>query len=311
MQARRANPLAELVGDLRQVPEGKSTRQLSRKVMHSIRLQSVRTLWRTEGEMPAAMRHNCDPQPQQGTAAPAYTGQGAWLRATLGSTTYTIANEAFRFNIGHRLGLDAAGAGQGCRRALRLGQGPTCQGQLDILGLHAAACARHTNRHRHDELRDHLAQYARSSGITATIEQARPADDAPRQARPMHTADVHMMDTDANTTWTDVMVMAAQPTRPIAESLREEETHKCREYWLGVPNPAVLHQGLVPFIIEQHGRSAACAQAVADYLISKKARHMESTLGLAGYGGSQTPGGADFLDHCLLHVGQGGLPKPR
>ena len=141
--------------------------------------------------MPAAIEAQLGPQPQHG-----------WGHA------YTIANEAFRVNIGHRLGLDAPEAGQGCRRALRLGQGPTCQGQLDTLGLRAAACARHTNRHRHDELRDHLAQYARSSGVTATIEQARPADDAPRQARPVHTADVHMMET--NTTWIDVMVTAAQ-----------------------------------------------------------------------------------------------------
>ena len=134
-----------------------------------------------------------------GTAASNYTGQGAWLRATPGSPAHTINNEAFRFNLGQRLGLDTPGAGQRCRRPLRLGQGPICQGQLDVLGLHAAACARHTNRHRHDELRDHLAQYARSSGVTATIEQARPADDAPRHARPMHTADVHLMDTEANT----------------------------------------------------------------------------------------------------------------
>ena len=94
--------------------------------------------------MPAAMRHNWarNRSTDGGTAATAYTGQGAWLRATPGTATYTIANEAFRFNLGHRLGLDAPGAGQGCRRTLRLGQGPTCQEQLDILGLHAAACAR-------------------------------------------------------------------------------------------------------------------------------------------------------------------------
>ena len=282
LQARLAHPVAELVGDLRHMPAGKSTRQLSRKLMHSIHQHSVRTLRRTEEDMSAAMRHAWarNRATDGGTAASVYTGQGAWLRATPGSTAHTITNEAFRFNVGHRLGLDTPGAGQRCRRPLRLGQGPICQGQLDVLGLHAAACARHTNRHRHDELRDHLAQYARSSGITATIEQARPADDAPRHARPMHTADVHLMDAEANTTWIDVMVTAAQPARSITDSLREAEQHKCREYGLGVPNPAVLHQGLVPFVIEQHGRPASCAQAVADYLIAKKARHMESTLGL-------------------------------
>ena len=88
------------------------------------------------------------------------------------------------------------------------------------------------------------------------------------------------MDTEANTTWIDVMVKAAQPTRPISDSLREAGQHKCREYGLCVPNPAVLHQGLVPFVIEKHGSPAPCAQAVADYLIAKKARHMENTLGL-------------------------------
>ena len=216
LQARLAHPVAELVGDLRHMPAGKSTRQLSRKLMHSIHQHSVRTLRRTEEDMPAAMRHAWarNRPTDGGTAASSYTGQGAWLRATPGSTAHTINNEAFSFNIGQRLGLDTPGAGQRCRRPLRLGQGPICQGQLDALGLHAAACARHTNRHRHDELRDHLAQYARSSGVTATIEQARPADDAPRHARPMHTADVHLMDTEANTTWIDVMVTAAQPARP-------------------------------------------------------------------------------------------------
>ena len=48
LQARLAHPIAELVGDLRHMPVGKSTRQLSRKLMHSIHQHSVRTLRRTE-----------------------------------------------------------------------------------------------------------------------------------------------------------------------------------------------------------------------------------------------------------------------
>ena len=71
--------------------------------------------------------------------------------------------------------------------------------------------------------------------------------------------------TEANTTWVDVMVTAAQPGRPITDSLREAEAPKCREYGLGVPNTAVLHQGLVPFVIEQHGHPAPCAQAAPKY----------------------------------------------
>ena len=133
---------------------------------------------------------------------------------------YTSTRSA-RFNIGHRLGLDA---GEG---RCDWGKVPPARGmQLDILGLHEATCAWHTNRHRHDELRDHLAQYARSGGVTATIEQAWPADDAPRHARCVH---VRLMDADANTTWIDVMVTAAQPARPITENLREAERERERE----------------------------------------------------------------------------------
>ena len=113
----------------------------------------------------------------------------------------------------------AQGRAQHCRRALRLGQGPTCQGQLDELALHAEARAR----------QDHIAQYARTAGVTASKEEARPADDAPRHAQPMHTADVRVMDNEANTTWIDIMVTAAQPARPIMDSLKEAETRKCRE----------------------------------------------------------------------------------
>ena len=126
------------------MPEGKSTRQLSRKPMHGIHLHSVSSLRREEGNMSAAMKHSWarNRSKDEGTANSSYTGQGAWLRATPGTAANTISKEAFHFNLGHRLGLNAPGAGQACRRALRLGQGPTCQGRLDVLGLHAAACAR-------------------------------------------------------------------------------------------------------------------------------------------------------------------------
>ena len=84
-----------------------------------------------------------------------------------------------------------------------------------------------------DEVRDHLAQYVCVVGMTATIEQARPADNAPRHARPMHTADVRVMDAEANATWVDVVITAAPPARPITERLTEADAHTCREYGLG------------------------------------------------------------------------------
>ena len=169
LQARLAQLVAELVGDLHHIREGKSTRHLSRKLMHSIHLHGVNSLKREESNMSAAMRHNWarNRSRNECTANSHYTGQGAWLRATPGNAANTISNETFRCILGHRLGLNAQGAGQVCRKTLRLGQGPTCQRRLNELGLHAAACARHTNRHRHDELRDHIGHYLRTAGIAS------------------------------------------------------------------------------------------------------------------------------------------------
>ena len=162
--------------------------------------------------MTAAMRHTWarNRSTDGGAAASTYTVKGRGSEpppATQHTLSVTITNEAFRFNIGNRLGLDAPGQDRDAGRHWRVPGTPTGIGMMNS---------------------NHLAQCARSSGVTATIEQARPADDAPRQARPMHTADVRVMDTEANTTWIDVMVTAAQPARPITDSLREAEQHKCR-----------------------------------------------------------------------------------
>ena len=233
------------------------------------------------------MRHNWahNRGKDDGTATCTYTGQGAWLRATPGSATTTISNEAFRLNTAHWMGINAPGAGQPRRRALRLGQGPTCQGWLDGLGVHAAACARHTNRHRHDELRDHLAQteYARTAGITATIEQA-------------------------NTTWVDAMITAAPPARPITESLRGAAAHKCREYGLGVPNTALLHQGLVPFVMEQHGCPGAL-RTNPGRLPHLQESPAPGEHARVGYGRCQEASCPELLDDGVLHAGESGISQ--
>ena len=106
---------------------------------------------KTEG----AMRHNRarNRSTDDGRAATAYTGQGAWLRATPATAASTIANEAFRSNLGHRLGLDGPGAAQGCRRALRLGtagcagppRGGVCpahQSPWSMMSFRSTRCAR-------------------------------------------------------------------------------------------------------------------------------------------------------------------------
>ena len=260
--------------------------------MHSIHLHSVRTQRRTEGEMPAAMRRNWarNRSTDGGTAATKRTGQGAWLRATPGNTAYTIANEAFRFNIGHRLGLDAPGAGQGCRRALRLGQGPTCQGHSDIL--------RHTNRHRLDELRDHLAQHARSSGVTATIwcTSPRPTHAHRRRAHDGHGSQHHL----------DRRYGHGGPAN---QARHGEPQGRGQRIWARRSEPSRDTSRPGPFCHWAAWAPGALRSGSRWLSHLQEGQAHGEHLG-AGHGGGQKTGGAELLDHCLLHAGPCGLQKP-
>ena len=280
LQARLAHPVAELAGHLLQMPEGKSTRQLSRKLMHSIHLHSVRT----QGEQRARCRQPCGTTghataARMGAWPPPHTqGRGRGYEPPPATRPTPLPTR----HSDSTLDTDWVWTPQGRVK--------DAEGRCDWTRSHLpralghpwftrSRVARRTNRHRHDELTDHLAQYARSSGVTATIEQARPADDAPRHARPMHTADVRMMDTEANTTPDRCYGHSGPANQALYGEPQGRGNAQVQRIWARRSEPS-RDQGLVPFVIEQHGRPAPCAQAVADYLISKKARHMESTLGL-------------------------------
>ena len=77
------------------------------------------------------------------------------------------------------------------------------------MAIHAARCARHTGLHRRNDVRDHVAQYAHVEGVAATVEQNRPMDEA--GARPVHRADIYLIDQQAKEMWLDVRIATAAP----------------------------------------------------------------------------------------------------
>ena len=163
--------LEEVAGNILQMPDGKSTKQLTRKLMHQVHHKSVGNAWRRRGAFPAALRYGWlrnltrdDPDKPEG-----FSGQGARLRALPTTEATTIPDRAYRWGLQQRLGQDAPLTGQRCGKLLRGGTGPRCGAVMDAFGLHAARCARHTGLHRHKDVRDHLAQYARAAGVTATV----------------------------------------------------------------------------------------------------------------------------------------------
>ena len=138
---------------------------------------------------------------------------------------------------------------------------------------------------------DCIAQYARSAGITATIEQARSAKEAAAADKPAHTADIYMMDAAAHETWVDVMITAAHPARPIDQSLREAKTHKRRE---------------VAFVLEQYGRPV-CDRSCWRFDLQTGCFAWENS-GAAGSGG-EMKSLHSHLDATGLPAGILGVPQ--
>ena len=95
----------------------------------------------------------------------------------------TIPDYMSHWGFQQRLGCDAPGAGRTCAR-------PAC-------GVHSSTCSWGQVCKRHDELRDLIAHAARQVGMAATIEQnIAPEPDTPGDVRPIHRADVRIVEPD-------------------------------------------------------------------------------------------------------------------
>ena len=229
---------AQMAGDLMDAPPGLSLRHLSHKLTKSIHSRAVSDLRRRRAELSDTIRHQwLRNLPGDSPARPdSYHGHGEWLYCLPGKWETTLLDPVFRLGLNQRLGFPAPGTGQQCGRTFPGGK--RCQHILDPYGRHAACCAKGLHTRRHDRIRDLITKLARQAGLTATTEQAMLIPDqiqedgqpAPGSVRPIHRADVHIIEPQGSELWLDVKIHTVNPDLPIAEELLLEELTKCRAY---------------------------------------------------------------------------------
>ena len=196
-----------------------------------------------------------------------YHGHGDWLHTLPGRWETTLLDPVFRWGLQHRLGFPAPGAGQKCGRTPQGGK--PCNAILDDFGRHAGLCNKGLYTRRHDQVRDHIAKVARQAGLTAQIEQKmlipgqtqEDGEPAPGSVRPLHRADAHIIEPAGSEIWIDVRIHTAHIDQPIGRDLLREEHTKCRAYGQQGFDINRLEQGMIPVVLEQHGRTAPGAQA--------------------------------------------------
>ena len=179
--------------------------------------------------------------------------------------------------MNQRLGFPAPGTGQQCGR--NPPGGKRCPHILDPYGRHAACCTKGLHARRHDRVRDLITKLARQAGLTATTEQAMLIPDqiqedgqpAPGSVRPIHRADVHIIEPQGSELWLDVEIHTVSPDLLVTRELLREEMTKCRAYGQrNGYNLQALDRGMTPVVLEQFGRTAPGAQAIFNRIINHR-----------------------------------------
>ena len=86
--------------------------------------------------------------------------------------------------------------------------------------------------------------------------------------RPIHRADVHIIEPQSSELWLDVKIHTVGPDLSVAKELLREEMTKCRAYGQREGyNLQALDKGMTPVVLEQYGRTAPGAQAIFNRII--------------------------------------------
>ena len=214
-----------------------------------------------------------------------YHGHGEWLHCLPGKWETTLLDPVFRLGLNQRLSFPAPGTGQQCGRTPPGGK--RCPHILDPYGRHAACCTKGLHTRRHDRVRDLIAKLARQAGLTATTEQAMLIPDqiqedgqpAPGSVRPIHRADVHIIEPQGSELWLDVKIHTVNLDLDVAKELLREEMTRCRAYGQREGyNLQTLDRGMTPVVLEHFGRTAPGAQAIFNRIINHS--HFGSSLRL-------------------------------
>ena len=154
-----------------------------------------------------------------------YNGHGEWFHCLPGKWKTTLLDPVFRLGLCQRLGFLAPGTHQRCGRTPP--GGTQCAHILDPYGRHAACCTKGLHTRRHDRIRDLLTKLARQAGLTAATEQTMFIPDqimphgqpAPGSVRPIHRADVHVIEPQGSELWLGVKIHTVAPELSVAKEL--------------------------------------------------------------------------------------------
>ena len=230
--------------------------------------RAISDLWKRRAELGDIIRRQWIRNlPGDSPARPdSYHGHGEWLHCLPGKWETALLDPVFRLGLNQRLGFPAPGTGG--------------QQILDPYGRHAACCTKGLHTRRHDRIRNLITRLARQAGLTASTEQAMLIPDqiqedgqpAPGSVRPIHRADVHIIEPQGSELWLDVKIHTVNPDLNVAkELLREEMTKLCRAYGQREGyNLQALDRGMTPVVLEQFGRTAPGAQAIFNRIINHR-----------------------------------------
>ena len=94
---------------------------------------------------------------------------------------------------------------------------------------------------------------------------------APGSVRPIHRADVHIIEPQGSELWLDVKIHTVNLDLNVAKELLREEMTKCRAYGQREGyNLQALDRGMTPVVLEQFGRTAPGAQAIFNRIINHR-----------------------------------------
>ena len=89
--------------------------------------------------------------------------------------------------------------------------------------------------------------------------------------RPIHRADVHIIEPQGSELWLDVKIHKVAPEHSVAKELLREELTMCRAYGQRDGfNLQTLEKGMTLVVLEQHGRTAPGAQTIFNRIINHR-----------------------------------------
>ena len=125
--------------------------------------------------------------------------------------------------------------------------------------------------------------------------------------RPIHRADIHIIEPQGSELWLDVKIHTVNPDLVVAKELLREELTKCRAYGQRDGfNLQALNRGMIPVVLEQFGRTAPGAQAIltASSITGYRSLSDKQSPSLSRRGPLAPNHGAPFLAPCSEQHGK-------